>query len=387
MDYAATTPVAECVLQAMLPWLRDRPGNAASLTHGWGRQAQAMVEASRQDLAQLVGAEAREIIWTSGATEANNLAIKGVADAYANRGRQLISLRTEHKSVLDPLCQLEQAGFRVSWLVPDADGRLRMADLTAALSEQCTLVSVMLVNNETGVVQDIPAIAAAVHDSGALLHVDAAQALGKLPIDVQALDVDLMSFCAHKLYGPKGIGALYVRRRPHVRLTAQQHGGGHERGLRSGTLPTHQIAGFAAACTLAAQEMPAEALRITALRQRLWQGISSLPGILLNGHPDKRVAGILNVSVEGVDGEALFAALEMEGLGVSAGSACTAASAESSYVLRALGRSDELAYASVRFSLGRDSSQAEVDAAIGIFTAGVTRLRQLSPVWEAGATP
>lgn len=381
LDHAATTPLAPEVLDAMLPWLREGFGNPASLTHGYGRAALQAVDTAREELAVLIGAEPREITWTSGATESNNLAIKGVAEAYADRGKHLITLRTEHKSVLDPLRHLEQQGWRVTWLTPGADGLIDPTQIEAALTSQTVLVSVMRVNNEIGVIQDIPAIAKVVHTCGALLHVDAAQALGKIPVNVGALDADLISFSAHKLYGPKGIGALYVRRNPRPRLIPQIHGGGHERGLRSGTLPTHQIAGFGAACRLAHSRQADEATRLAHLRDELWQRLQGLSGVYLNGHPQQRVAHILNVSVAGVDGEALFAALELEGLAVAAGSACTAASGESSYVLRALGRDDELAYASVRFSLGETTTPPQIDQTADIVSAQVNRLRALSPLW------
>ncbi len=381
LDYASTTPVAQEVVDAMLPWLRQNYGNPASATHVFGQRAMQAVGHAREQLAALIGADPREILWTSGATESNNLAIKGAAQAHNGRGRHLITLKTEHKSVVDCHRQLEESGWRVTWLKPGSDGVLDLAEFEAALAADTVLVSVMLVNNEIGVMQDIAAIARLTRPRGILLHVDAAQALGKLALDVNALDADLMSFSAHKLYGPKGAGALYVRRQPRARIQPQIHGGGHERGLRSGTLATHQVVGFGAACVLAARERDAGQARVARLRERLWQGIRDLPKLYLNGHPAQRVAGILNVSFDGVDGEALLAALD--GLAVSSGSACTSASGESSYVLRALGREDELAYASVRFSLGRETTAAEIERAIQIVRAAVSRLRALSPVWQA----
>lgn len=383
LDYASTTPVAAEVVDAMLPWLRQNFGNPASTTHVYGARALHAVEHAREQLAELIRADPREIIWTSGATESNNLAIKGAAQAHAGRGKHLVTMRTEHKSVVDCYRQLEESGWRVTWLKPRADGLLDLTELENALAADTTLVSVMQVNNEIGVIQDIAAIAGLVRASGALLHVDAAQALGKLPIDVNALDVDLMAFSAHKLCGPKGTGAVYVRRQPRARITPQLHGGGHERGLRSGTLATHQVVGFGAACALAMGELATEPARIAALRDRLWTGIGDLAKVYLNGHSTERVAGILNVSFDGVDGEALLAALDA--LAVSSGSACTSASGESSYVLRALGRDDELAYASVRFSLGRETSATEIERAIEIVRQAVIRLRALSPRWSAAA--
>ncbi len=387
LDYAATTPVAEEVVQAMLPWLRQDFGNPASATHVYGARALAAVEQAREQLAALIGADPGELIWTSGATESNNLAIKGAAYAHAGRGKHLVTVRTEHKSVVDCYRQLEESGWRVGWLKPRPDGLLDLAELETALAADTVLVSVMLVNNETGVIQDIAAIARLLRPRGILLHVDAAQALGKLPVDVNATNVDLMSFSAHKLYGPKGAGALYVRRQPRARITPQIHGGGHERGLRSGTLATHQVVGFGAACALAIREGERERARLTGLRDRLWAGLRELPKVYLNGHPEQRVAHILNASFDGVDGEALLAALSAfdGGLAVASGSACTSASGESSYVLRALGRDDELAYASVRFSLGRETQATEIERAIGIVRQAVTRLRALSPAWENAA--
>lgn len=382
LDYAATTPVDPAVAEVMRAYLTPETafGNPASRQHAYGRQAAEAVEQARASVAGLVGAEPVEIIWTSGATESNNLAIKGAAQAYADRGRHLITLKTEHKSVVDCYRQLEQQGWRVSWLVPDVDGRLELQQLADAISDDTVLVSVMAVNNETGVTQDIKAIGAMTRERGLLLHVDAAQALGKLPLDVNTMQADLVSVSAHKCYGPKGIGALYVRRQPRARLSAQIHGGGHERGLRSGTLPVHQIAGFGRACELAAPSLHAESDRLASLRDYLWEGLSALPEVYRNGSATDCAPNILNLSFGGVDGEALHAGLSST-LAVSSGSACTSASQESSYVLRALGREDELAYASIRFSLGRWTTQADIDQAIEQVTAHVCYLRALSPQW------
>ncbi|WP_323012679.1 IscS subfamily cysteine desulfurase [Castellaniella sp.] len=379
-DYSATTPVDDLVVEAMVPWLAQRFGNPASRSHAWGWDAEDAVEQARAQVAGLIHADPREIVWTSGATESDNLAIKGVAEFHAARGRHIITLRTEHKAVLDACQALEQQGFSVSYLDVDAHGLLDPQVLQAALRPDTILVSVMLVNNEIGVIQDIAALAAIAKQHGVLLHTDAAQATGKVQIDVQALDVDLMSLSAHKTYGPKGVGALYVRRKPRVRLAAQIHGGGHERGLRSGTLPTHQIVGMGQAYALAAQLMDTEVPRIRALRDRLWDGLKDLPDIYLNGHPDQRVAHTLNFSVAHIEGEALL--MSIPELAVSTGSACTSASLEPSYVLRALGRSDPLAHSSLRLTLGRYTTQDQVDLAIRLLRTQILRLRDLSPLWE-----
>lgn len=379
-DYSATTPVDDLVVEAMVPWLAQRFGNPASRSHAWGWDAEDAVEQARAQVAGLIHADPREIVWTSGATESDNLAIKGVAEFHAARGRHIITLRTEHKAVLDACQALEQQGFSVSYLDVDAHGLLDPQVLQAALRPNTILVSVMLVNNEIGVIQDIAALAAIAKQHGVLLHTDAAQATGKVQIDVQALDVDLMSLSAHKTYGPKGVGALYVRRKPRVRLAAQIHGGGHERGLRSGTLPTHQIVGMGQAYALAAQLMDTEVPRIRALRDRLWDGLKDLPDIYLNGHPDQRVAHTLNFSVAHIEGEALL--MSIPELAVSTGSACTSASLEPSYVLRALGRSDPLAHSSLRLTLGRYTTQDQVDLAIRLLRTQILRLRDLSPLWE-----
>lgn len=382
LDYAATTPVDPAVAEVMARCLGNDFGNAASRQHRQGRAAAEAIDQGRASLAALLGADPNEIIWTSGATESNNLAIKGAAEAHADHGRHLITLKTEHKSVIDCYRQLEQRGWQVTWLVPDAQGRLNMDNLAAAITEATVLVSIMAVNNETGVMQDIEAVAQLTRNADVLLHVDAAQALGKVPLDLGVIQADLVSLSAHKCYGPKGVGALYVRRQPRARIAAQMHGGGHERGLRSGTLPTHQIVGFGTACELAGRYMEDESKRMTVLRERLWEGLNSLPEIYRNGSAGNCAPHILNVSFGGVDGEALHAGLSLE-LSVSSGSACTAASQESSYVLRALGRADELAYASIRFSLGRWTSEDEIDRAIELVTRHVQRLRRTSPLWEA----
>lgn len=379
LDYAATTPVDPVVAERMAQCLTAEGdfGNPASRQHAYGRAAAEVLEQARTEVATLLNADPSEIVWTSGATESNNLAIKGVAEAHAERGRHLITLKTEHKSVVDCYRQLEQRGWRVTWLVPDAEGCIDAETVAAAITDETVLLSIMAVNNETGVCQDIASIARVTAERGVLLHVDAAQALGKLPLDVAALQVDLLSVSAHKCYGPKGIGALYVRRRPRARLNAQMHGGGHERGLRSGTLATHQIAGFGQACALAAASMAADSEQMAALRDQLWAGLNTLPGVYRNGSDTQCAPNILNLSFAGVDGEALHAGLAPY-LAVSSGSACTVASQESSYVLRALGRDDELAYASIRFSLGRWTSEADINAAISIVRQHVQRLRALS---------
>ncbi len=380
LDYSATTPVDQRVLQAMLPWLGGRFGNPASRSHAYGWDAEDAVEHARAQVADLVGADPREIIWTSGATESDNLAIKGVAEFHGDRGRHIITVATEHKAVLDPCHELQRRGFEVTFLPVDANGLLDPDVLRAALRPDTILVSVMLVNNEIGVVQDIAAMAAICHEHGVLFHSDAAQATGKVPIDVRAMDVDLMSFSAHKTYGPKGVGALYVRRKPRVRLAAQMHGGGHERGLRSGTLPTHQIVGMGEAFALAAREFPAETARVRSLRDRLWDGLRDIPDVYLNGDTEHRVAHNLNISVAHVEGEALLMALPE--LAVSSGSACTSASLEPSYVLRAIGRSDPLAHSSLRLTLGRQTTEAEIDRAIEVLRTQIERLRRISPLWE-----
>jgi len=383
LDYAATTPVDPRVVDAMLPWLTTRFGNPASTSHAYGWDAQEAVEAARVHVAALLNADARHMVWTSGATESINLALKGAAASLAPRGRHIVTVCTEHKAVLDTCQELERGGFEVTYLPVDGDGLLDPNVFRDALREDTILASVMWVNNEIGVIQDIAALAAHCAQRGVVFHVDAAQASGKVDIDVQALPIDLMSVCAHKTYGPKGVGALYVRRRPGLRLHAQIHGGGHERGFRSGTLPPHQIIGMGEAFRLARLEMQTDNVRMRRLRDRLWDGLRRLPGVHLNGHPEQRVGTNVNVSIEGIEGEALL--MDLRNLAVSSGSACTSASLEPSYVLLAIGRSAPLAHASLRLSLGRFTTEPEIDAAVEQITASITRLRNLSVVWEQQA--
>lgn len=380
LDYAATTPVDPRVARRMMPHLTDVFGNPASRSHAYGWAAEEAVEIAREQVGALVGADPRELIWTSGATESNNLAIKGAAHYYRSRGRRLVTLATEHKSVLDTMRQLEREGFEVTVLPVLPSGRVDPEAFSAALVPGTLLASVMLVNNETGVIQDIAALGAICRGRGVLLHVDAAQAAGKVPIDLASLPVDLMSLSAHKIYGPKGIGALYVRRQPRVRLEGQIHGGGHERGMRSGTLPTHQIVGMGEAFWIARERMSDDNDRIAQLRDRLWTGLSGLQAVVLNGDPLHRAPHYLNVSFSYVEGESLM--MGVKGLAVSSGSACTSASLEPSYVLRAMGREDELAHSSVRFSIGRFTTEQEIDAAIQQIGTVVTRLRDMSPLWD-----
>jgi len=381
-DYSATTPVDERVAEAMCACLtRDGLfGNPASRSHPFGWDAEAAVERARAQVASLVGADPKEIVFTSGATESNNLAIKGAAHFYQKKGKHLVTVKTEHKAVLDTCRQLEREGFEVTYLEPQANGLLDLDVFTAALRPDTILASVMHVNNEIGVIQDIHALGTICRAKGVLLHVDAAQSAGKVSIDLAQLPVDLMSFSAHKIYGPKGIGALYVQRKPRVRLEAQTHGGGHERGLRSGTLATHQIVGMGEAFRVAQEEMATETPRIQALRDRLWAGLQDMDEVYLNGDLEHRVAGNLNVSFNFVEGESLIMALK--DIAVSSGSACTSASLEPSYVLRALGRNDELAHSSIRFTLGRYTTAEEVDYTITLVKDKVTKLRELSPLWE-----
>ena len=379
-DYAATTPVDPRVVARMLPYLDTHFGNPASRSHRFGWAAEEAVAEARAEVAALVGCEAREIVWTSGATESNNLAIKGAAQFYKDRGRHLVTVTTEHKAVLDSMRALERDGCEVTYLPPDSTGLLDPDRFAAALRPDTVLASVMLVNNEIGVVQDIATLGALCRERGVLLHVDAAQATGKVPIDLASLPVDLMSFSAHKTYGPKGIGALYLRRQPRVRLEAQMHGGGHERGARSGTLPTHQIAGMGEAFRLARLEMAADNARVAALHERLKRGLMALDAVYLNGDPVQRVPHNLNLSFAFVEGESLMMAIK--DIAVSSGSACTSASLEPSYVLRALGLPDELAHSSLRLSLGRFTTEAEVDFAIAELAREVGRLRELSPLWD-----
>ena len=382
MDYSATTPVDERVAEKMCAYLtrQGQFGNPASRSHEFGWKAEAAVEEARAQVARLVNADPREIIWTSGATESDNLAIKGAAHFYRKQGGHIITLRTEHKAVLDSCRQLEREGYEVTYMEPEPSGLLDLAKLEAAMRNDTVLVSIMHVNNEIGVIQDIAAIGELCRDRRIIFHVDAAQSAGKVPIDLEKLKVDLMSFSAHKIYGPKGIGALYVRRKPRVRLEAQMHGGGHERGLRSGTLPTHQIVGMGEAFRIAGEEMEEENRRIRILRDRLWNGLNEMEEVYLNGDMDQRVPHNLNVSFNYVEGESLIMALK--DMAVSSGSACTSSSLEPSYVLRALGRNDELAHSSIRFTIGRYTTQEEIDYIIARVMEKVTKLRELSPLWE-----
>ena len=380
MDYGATTPVDERVVDAMIPWLRQNFGNPASRSHAWGWQAEEAVEKARAQVAALVVADPREIIWTSGATESDNLAIKGAAHFYKEKGRHLITVKTEHKAVLDTMRALEREGFEVTYLDVQEDGLLDIEAFRAAIRPDTIFASVMLVNNEIGVIQDVDAIGNICREHKVIFHVDAAQATGKVAIDLKNQPIDLMSLASHKTYGPKGIGALYVRRKPRVRLEAQMHGGGHERGLRSGTLPTHQIVGMGEAYRIAAEEMEQDNARARALHQRFIDGLKDLPEVFLNGHPTQRVPQNINMSFNFVEGESLMMAVKA--LAVSSGSACTSASLEPSYVLRALGRSDELAHSSLRITIGRFTTEEEIDTAIAAIRAGVARLRDMSPLWD-----
>jgi len=380
MDYSATTPVDPRVAEVMIPYLTEKFGNPASRSHSFGWTADEAVERAREQVAALVNADPKEIVWTSGATESNNLALKGAANFYAEKGKHIVTVKTEHKAILDTVRELERQGFSATYLDPEPNGLLDLKKLEAALRPDTVIVSVMLVNNEIGVIQDIAAIGEMCRARGILFHVDAAQATGKVVIDLQKLKVDLMSFSAHKTYGPKGIGALYVRRKPRVRLEAQMHGGGHERGFRSGTLATHQIVGMGEAFRLAKEEMATENERIRMLRDRLWAGLSSMEEVYLNGDLEHRVPHNLNVSFNFVEGESLIMAVK--DIAVSSGSACTSASLEPSYVLRALGRNDELAHSSIRFTVGRFTTVEEVDFTIKLLHDRITKLRELSPLWE-----
>jgi len=380
MDYGATTPVDSRVVDVMVPWLREHFGNPASRSHAWGWEAEEAVEKARADVADLIKADPREIVWTSGATESINLAIKGAAHFYASRGKHLITVKTEHKAVLDTMRELERQGFEVTYLDVQEDGLLDLDRFRDALRPDTILAAIMLVNNEIGVIQDIPAIGAMCRERGVILHVDAAQATGKVAIDMGTLPVDLMSLASHKTYGPKGIGALYVRRKPRVRLEAQMHGGGHERGMRSGTLPTHQCVGMGEAFKIARQEMGTESERVRMLQQRLMVGISQIDQVFINGHLEKRVPHNVNASFNYVEGESLI--MGIKGLAVSSGSACTSASLEPSYVLRALGRSDELAHSSLRMTIGRFTTEADIDYAVSTLQDRVAKLRELSPLWD-----
>jgi cysteine desulfurase len=380
MDYGATTPCDPRVVDAMIPWLREHFGNPASRSHAWGWEAEEAVETARGHVAELIGADPREIVWTSGATESNNLALKGAAHFYQGKGKHLITVKTEHKAVLDTMRELERQGFQVTYLEVQEDGLLDLEKFKAAIRPDTILASVMFVNNEIGVIQDIPAIGAICREKGVLFHVDAAQATGKVEIDLQTLPVDLMSLASHKTYGPKGIGALYVRRKPRVRLEAQMHGGGHERGMRSGTLPTHQCVGMGEAFRIAKLEMAQDNAKARALHDRLVNGLKDVEQVFLNGHPTQRVPQNLNMSFNFVEGESLI--MGIKGLAVSSGSACTSASLEPSYVLRALGRSDELAHSSLRMTIGRFTTEEEIDYAIATIKHNVAKLRDLSPLWE-----
>jgi cysteine desulfurase len=381
LDYSATTPVDPRVAEKMIPYLVEKFGNPASRSHAFGWEAEKAVEEAREEVAKLVNADAKDIIWTSGATESNNLAIKGAAHFYAgNKGKHIVTVATEHKAVLDTVKELERQGFEATYLEPQANGLITPEQFKAALRKDTVVASVMAVNNEIGVIQPIAELGEVARANGTIFHVDAAQATGKMPIDLAALKVDLMSFSAHKTYGPKGIGALYVRRKPRIRLEAQMHGGGHERGLRSGTLATHQIVGMGEAFRIAREEMATENERIRMLRDRLLKGLSDIEETYVNGDLDQRVPHNLNISFNYVEGESLIMAIK--DLAVSSGSACTSASLEPSYVLRALGRSDELAHSSIRFTIGRFTTVEEIDYAVKLLHDKIGKLRELSPLWE-----
>ncbi|PND36690.1 IscS subfamily cysteine desulfurase [Paucibacter aquatile] len=380
LDYGATTPVDPRVVSAMVPWLSEHFGNPASRSHAWGWEAEAVVEKSREQVAALIGADPREIVWTSGATESINLAIKGAAQFYKTRGKHIITLKTEHKAVLDTCRELERQGFEVTYLDVQADGLLDIEAFKAAIRPDTILASVLYVSNEIGVIQDIPAIGAICRERGIIFHVDAAQATGKIAINLAELPVDLMSLASHKTYGPKGIGALFVRRKPRVRLEAQMHGGGQERGMRSGTLATHQIVGMGEAYRIAKEEMASEGERIRMLHDRLLNGLKDIEQVFVNGNLERRVPHNLNMSFNYVEGESLI--MGVKGLAVSSGSACTSASLEPSYVLRALGRSDELAHSSLRMTIGRFTTVEEIDYAIATLKDRVAKLRELSPLWD-----
>ncbi len=380
LDYGSTTPCDPRVVDAMIPWLREHFGNPASRSHAWGWEAEAAVERAREQVASLINADPREIVWTSGATESINLAIKGAAHFYSSRGKHLITLKTEHKAVLDTMRELERQGFEVTYLDVQENGLLDFDKFKDALRPDTVLASILFVNNEIGVIQDIPAIGALCRERGIFLHVDAAQATGKVVIDVTQLPIDLLSLASHKTYGPKGIGALYVRRKPRIRLEAQMHGGGHERGMRSGSLPTHQCVGMGEAFAIAKAEMGTENERIRMLQKRLLDGISSIEQVYINGDLEHRVPHNVNASFNFVEGESLI--MGVKGLAVSSGSACTSASLEPSYVLRALGRSDELAHSSLRMTIGRFTTVEEIDYAVSTLQDRVAKLRDLSPLWE-----
>jgi cysteine desulfurase len=380
LDYSATTPTDPRVAEKMIPFLTEHFGNPASRSHPFGWTAEKAVENAREEVAKLVNADPREIVWTSGATESNNLAIKGAANFYSGKGKHIVTIQTEHKAVLDAVRELERVGFDATYLAPEPNGLVDIEKFRAALRPDTVLASVMLVNNEIGVIQDIEALGNICREQGIIFHVDAAQATGKVHIDLEKLPVDLMSFSAHKTYGPKGIGALYVRRKPRVRLEAQMHGGGHERGLRSGTLATHQIVGMGEAFRIAREEMDLENARIRRLRDRLLTGLQEIDEVYINGDMKQRVPHNLNISFNFVEGESLIMAVK--DIAVSSGSACTSASLEPSYVLRALGRSDELAHSSIRFSIGRFTTEEEIDYTINLMKSKIGKLRELSPLWE-----
>jgi len=380
LDYSATTPVDPRVAQKMIPFLTEQFGNPASRSHAFGWEAEKAVEEARAHVAALLNADPKEIIWTSGATEGNNLAIKGAANFYKGKGKHIVTMKTEHKAVLDTVRELERQGFEATYLDPRQDGLLDLEKFKAALRPDTVLVSVMMVNNEIGVIQPIAEIGEICRSKGIIFHCDAVQAAGKIPVDLQKLKVDLLTVTAHKVYGPKGIGALYVRRKPRVRIEAQIHGGGHERGLRSGTLPTHQIVGMGEAFRIARLEMGAESERIRALRDRLLAGFKDMEEVYVNGDMERRIPGNLNISFNFVEGESLI--MGIKEVAVSSGSACTSASLEPSYVLRALGRSDELAHSSIRFTIGRFTTEEEIDYAVKLLRAKIGKLRELSPLWE-----
>ena len=380
LDYGATTPVDPRVVDAMIPWLREHFGNSASRSHAWGWEAEEAIERARSQVADLIGADPREIVWTSGATESTNLALKGAAQFYKGKGKHLITWKTEHKATLDTMRELERQGFEVTYLDVKEDGLADLEVFKSALRPDTVLVSLLFVNNEIGVIQDVQAIGDLCRANGSLVHVDAAQATGRVEIDVTKLPIDLMSLTAHKTYGPKGVGALYVRRKPRVRLEAQIHGGGHERGMRSGTLPTHQIVGMGEAFRLIKLEMNEVNAKAAALQKRLLDGLSDMEEVFVNGSLEHRVPQNLNISFNYVEGESLI--MGIKGLAVSSGSACTSASLEPSYVLRALGRSDELAHSSLRMTIGRFTTEEEIDYAISTIRENVARLRELSPLWE-----
>ena len=380
MDYSATTPVDPRVAEKMIPFITEDFGNPASRSHPYGWTAEKAVENARKEVAKLVNADPREIIWTSGATESNNLAIKGASNFYSSKGKHIITMATEHKAVIDAVREMERLGYETTFLVPEPNGLVDIEKFKAALRPDTVLATIMLVNNEIGVVQDIEELGNICRENKIIFHVDAAQATGKIAIDLEKLPVDLMSFSAHKTYGPKGVGALYVRRKPRIRIEAQMHGGGHERGMRSGTLATHQIVGMGEAFRIAREEMQEENARIEKLQKRLLDGLTEIDETYINGDLDKRVPHNLNISFNYVEGESLIMAIK--GIAVSSGSACTSASLEPSYVLRALGRSDELAHSSIRFSIGRFTTEKDVDYTIDLLKEKIGKLRELSPLWE-----